>query len=94
MQRSARPQTLPKYEFLQERDSPDSPAGVRAGFVNRINLECVNPLWQMFFLSLALLVFAIETVIANVLAQRRSQSAEVHIATGRLNKRRKSQPFH
>ena len=44
-------------------------------------------------LLLALLVFAVEAVIANVMARNRSQSAEVHIATGRLNKRRLGQPF-
>ena len=53
----------------------------------------LTPLWPAFLL-LALLVFVIETVIANVMARNRSQSAEVHIATGRLNKRRMSQPFH
>ena len=51
------------------------------------------PLWPAFLL-LALLAFVVETVIANVMARNRSQSAEVHIATGRLNKRRISQPFH
>ena len=53
----------------------------------------LTPLWPAFLL-LALLVFVIETIIANIMARNRSQSAEVHIATGRLNKRRLSQPFH
>jgi len=53
----------------------------------------LTPLWPAFLL-LALVVFVVETVIANVMARNRSQSAEVHIATGRLNKRRMSQPFH
>jgi len=53
----------------------------------------LTPLWPAFLL-LALLVFVVETMIANVMARNRSQSAEVHIATGRLNKRRMSQPFH
>ena len=52
----------------------------------------LTPLWPACLL-LALLVFAAEAVIANVMARNRSQSAEVHIATGRLNKRRMSQPF-
>ncbi|MCG3147339.1 MAG: hypothetical protein PCFJNLEI_00778 [Verrucomicrobiae bacterium] len=50
------------------------------------------PLWPAFLL-LALLLFGIEAVIANVMARNRSQAAETHIATGRLNKRRLSQPF-
>ena len=53
----------------------------------------LTPLWPAFLLF-ALVVFVVETVIANVMARNRSQSAEVHIATGRLNKRRISQPFH
>ena len=52
----------------------------------------LTPLWPAALL-LALLVFAVEAVIANVMARNRSQSAEVHIATGRLNKRRLGQPF-
>ncbi len=52
----------------------------------------LTPLWPACLL-LALLIFAAEAVIANVMARNRSQSAEVHIATGRLNKRRMSQPF-
>jgi len=50
------------------------------------------PLWPAFLL-LALLLFGVEAVIANVMARNRSQAAETHIATGRLNKRRMSQPF-
>ena len=53
----------------------------------------LTPLWPAFLL-LALVVFVIETVVANVMSRNRSQSAEIHIATGRLNKRRLSQPFH
>ena len=52
----------------------------------------LTPLWPACLL-LALLVFVVEAVIANVMARNRSQSAEIHIATGRLNKRRMSQPF-
>ena len=52
----------------------------------------LTPLWPAFLL-LALLVFAVEAIIANVMARNRSQSADVQIATGRLNKRRLSQPF-
>lgn len=52
----------------------------------------LTPLWPLF-LMLALAVFAVEAVIANVMARNRSQAAETHIATGRLNKRRLSQPF-
>ena len=53
----------------------------------------LTPLWPAF-LMLALLLFVIEAVIANLMARNRSQAAETHIATGRLNKRRLSQPFH
>lgn len=52
----------------------------------------LSPLWPAFLLA-ALLLFGVEAVIANVMARNRSQAAETHIATGRLNKRRLSQPF-
>jgi hypothetical protein len=44
-------------------------------------------------LTLALLVFGAETMIANVMARNRSQADEQHIRTGRLNKRRLGQLF-
>jgi hypothetical protein len=50
------------------------------------------PLWPVLLL-LALLVYAFESVFSNVLARRRAQGDETHIATGRLNKRRSGQPF-
>jgi hypothetical protein len=50
------------------------------------------PLWPAFLLA-ALALFGVEAVVANVMARNRSQAAETKIATGRLNKRRLSQPF-
>ena len=52
----------------------------------------LTPLWPVLLL-VALGVSAVEAVIANVMARNRAQGAETHIATGRLNKRRLSQPF-
>ena len=49
-------------------------------------------LWPAI-LMLALLVFAVESLLANLLAASRSQAEETHIRTGRLNKRRLFQPF-
>jgi hypothetical protein len=50
------------------------------------------PLWP-WALLLALVVFAVESFLANIMARNRSQAAEKHIRTGRLNKRRLFQPF-
>jgi hypothetical protein len=50
------------------------------------------PLWP-WVLLLALLVFAVESILANVMARSRSQAEVKHILTGRLNKRRMFQPF-
>ncbi len=47
-------------------------------------------LWPTL-LVLALLVFAVEGIYSNILARRRSQGDESHIATGRLNKHRLGQ---
>lgn len=52
----------------------------------------LTKLWPSILL-LALLVFAVESLIANLLAASRSQAEETHIRTGRLNKRRLFQPF-
>jgi hypothetical protein len=52
----------------------------------------LTPLWPLL-LTLALLVFGAETMIANVMARNRSQADEQHIRTGRLNKRRLGQLF-
>lgn len=51
------------------------------------------PLWPAL-LVLALAVFALEGVLANLLARRRSQGDEQQIATGRLNRRRIGVPFY
>ena len=51
------------------------------------------PLWPSL-LVLALLVFAIEGVLSNLLARRRSQGDETQIPTGRLNRRRMGVPFY
>ena len=50
------------------------------------------PIWPLLLL-LALAVFAFESIYSNVMARRRAQGDEVHIKTGRLNKRRMGQPF-
>ncbi len=49
-------------------------------------------LWPAI-LILALVVFVVESLLANLLAASRSQAEETHIRTGRLNKRRLFQPF-
>ena len=51
------------------------------------------PLWPLL-LCIALLVFAAEAVLANVMARRRAQGDEQHIKTGRLNRRRMGVPFY
>jgi hypothetical protein len=51
------------------------------------------PLWPAL-LVLALLVFAVEGVLSNLLARRRSQGDGPQIATGRLNRRRIGVPFY
>ena len=49
------------------------------------------PLWPLL-LVLAVLAFAAEAIYSNILARRRAQGDEGHIATGRLNKRRLGRP--
>ena len=49
--------------------------------------------WVAIHLLNTLLVFAVESLLANLLAASRSQAEETHIRTGRLNKRRLFQPF-
>ena len=49
-------------------------------------------LWPAI-LILVLVVFAVESLLANLMAASRSQAEETHIRTGRLNKRRLFQPF-
>ena len=51
------------------------------------------PLWPLL-LMLALVVFAVEGVLSNLLARRRSQGEEQQILTGRLNRRRMGVPFY
>ncbi|MDD5350090.1 MAG: DUF4350 domain-containing protein, partial [Chthoniobacteraceae bacterium] len=51
------------------------------------------PLWPLLLL-LAAAVFAVEGVLSNVLARRRSQGEGKTIATGRLNRRRMGVPFY
>jgi len=50
------------------------------------------PLWPLLLL-LALLVFAAEGILANIMARNRSQGDATHIKTGRLNKRRPGVSF-
>jgi hypothetical protein len=45
------------------------------------------PLWPLL-LALALLIFGVEAVLANIMAGNRAQGIAEHIGTGRLNKRR------
>ncbi len=51
-----------------------------------------SKLWPILLLA-ALAVYALESIYSNLLARRRAQGDESHIATGRLNKRRMGQPF-
>lgn len=50
------------------------------------------PLWPIL-LVLALIVFAVEGVLSNVMARRRAQGDEQRIKTGRLNRRRIGVPL-
>ena len=52
----------------------------------------LTPLWPACLLA-ALLVFAAETMIANMMARHRSQAEQQTIQTGRLNKRRLGEVF-
>ena len=51
------------------------------------------PLWPLL-LVLALLVFAFEAMLSNLLARRRAQGEGHQILTGRLNRRRMGVPFY
>jgi len=51
------------------------------------------PLWPLLLL-LALLVFALEGLLSNLLARRRAQGDDQQILTGRLNRRRMGIPFY
>ena len=51
------------------------------------------PIWP-FLLIAALVLFALEGILSNLVARRRSQGDEKHIATGRLNRRRMGVPFY
>jgi hypothetical protein len=52
----------------------------------------MTPFWPPLLMA-ALCLFFIETLWANISARRRAQGEEEHIATGRLNKRRRGQIF-
>src|SRR5205823_5139819 len=51
------------------------------------------PIWPLLLMA-ALVVFAIEGILSNLVARRRSQGDEKQIATGRLNRRRMGVPFY
>jgi hypothetical protein len=88
-----RPITTPQLERLIPSDTArDFVTGLDNLKLWLVQNRGLTKLWPAILL-LALLVFAVESLLANLMAASRSQAEETHIRTGRLNKRRLFQPF-